>query len=310
MLLIRSGTTKSIVGIELLWFGVFFFIKRGDHIYSTVKSLNNNLVLAQNDQQEEYVLFGKGIGFKKKKGDPIEELLITKVFQSKDHQDVSKMVENIDPDVLSVTEIIVDAGETFLEKKLNASLLISLSDHIQNAINRQKEGTEIPDSTLQWEIPFLYFKESKVGKQALRLIEENIGVTLPEMEAAFIALHFVNAQDGVQSMDETMLVTEITKSMVKTIQSLFGVSLNKESINYSRFVTHIRYFMNRQLHNETSNNETNEKLYEIIQEQYPKSYACGLMIREMLKKEYNLVVSDDEMIYLIIHINRVVLETK
>lgn len=275
-----------------------------------MKSLNNNLVLAQNDQQEEYVLFGKGIGFKKKKGDLIEEQLITKIFQSKDHQDVSKIIENIEPDVLSVTEMIVETGERFLEKKLNASLLISLSDHIQNAINRQKEGIELNDSTLQWEIPFLYFNESKVGKQALCIIEEQLNISLPEMEAAFIALHFVNAQDSSQSMDETLLITEITKSMVKTIQSLFNVSLNKESINYSRFVTHIRYFMNRQLHNETSVNETNEKLYQIIQEQYPKSYACGLMIREMLKKEYNLIVSDDEMIYLIIHINRVVLETK
>jgi beta-glucoside operon transcriptional antiterminator len=58
----------------------------------------------------------------------------------------------------------------------------------------------------------------------------------------------------------------------------------------------------------TSN--ANDNLYQIIQDQYPKSYTCGLMIREMLKREYNLDVSDDEMIYLIIHIERVVSETK
>ncbi|MEG2707953.1 MAG: CAT RNA binding domain-containing protein, partial [Vagococcus sp.] len=44
-----------------------FFCIGSDHIYITVKSLNNNLVLAHNDQRKEYVLFGKGIGFKKKK---------------------------------------------------------------------------------------------------------------------------------------------------------------------------------------------------------------------------------------------------
>jgi beta-glucoside operon transcriptional antiterminator len=130
------------------------------------------------------------------------------------------------------------------------------------------------------------------------------------MEAAFIALHFVNAQDGLESMDETMLITEITKSIVKTIQALFEVSLNKESMNYSRFVTHIRYFMNRQIHKEEMTSNANDNLYQIIQDQYPKSYTCGLMIREMLKREYNLDVSDDEMIYLIIHIERVVSETK
>ena len=279
-------------------------------MYSTVKSLNNNLVLAHDEKQEEYVLFGKGIGFKKKPGDPIEDILITKTFHGKDYHNISALMDGISPDVLSVTEIIVDAGETYLGKKLNGSLLISLADHIQSAINRQKEGIEISGSTLQWEIPFLYVKESKVGKKALKIISDNLDVELPEMEAAFIALHFVNAQDGLESMDETMLITEITKSIVKTIQSLFEVSLNKESMNYSRFVTHIRYFMNRQIHNEEMVSNTNNNLYQIIQEQYPKSYACGLMIREMLKREYNLSVNDDEMIYLIIHIERVVSETK
>ncbi len=279
-------------------------------MYSTVKSLNNNLVLAHDDKLEEYVLFGKGIGFKKKPGDPIDEILITKTFQTKEHQDISAIMAGISPDVLSTTEIIVDAGETYLEKKLNASLLISLADHIQSAINRQKEGMEFGVSSLQWEIPFLYVKEAKVGKKALTIIAEKLDVELPEMEAAFIALHFVNAQDGLESMDETMLITEITKSIVKTIQSLFDVSLNKESMNYSRFVTHIRYFMNRQIHNEEMKASGSDNLYKIIQEQYPKSYACGLMIREMLKREYNLSVSDDEMIYLIIHIERLVSEIK
>jgi beta-glucoside operon transcriptional antiterminator len=281
-----------------------------DDVYSTVKSLNNNLVLAHDEKQEEYVLFGKGIGFKKKPGDPIEELLITKIFHGKDYQNISELMESISPDVLSVTEFIVDAGETYLGKKLNTSLLISLADHIQSAINRQKDGIEFGDSSLQWEIPFLYVKESKIGKKALAIISEKLSVDLPEMEAAFIALHFVNAQDGLESMDETMLITEITKSIVKTIQALFEVSLNKESMNYSRFVTHIRYFMNRQIHKEEMTSNANDNLYQIIQDQYPKSYTCGLMIREMLKREYNLDVSDDEMIYLIIHIERVVSETK
>ncbi|MEG2254209.1 MAG: PRD domain-containing protein, partial [Vagococcus sp.] len=174
----------------------------------------------------------------------------------------------------------------------------------------QKEGIELADSTLQWEIPFLYYEEANLGKEALTLIDNELGVKLPEVESSFIALHFVNAQDGLESMDETMLITKITKSMVKIIQSLFNVSLKKDSLNYSRFVTHIRYFMNRQLHNQEVVQETNQKLYDIIQEQYPKSYACSLMIREMLKREYQLDVNDDEMIYLIIHIERVVSETK
>ncbi len=288
----------------------FVFVKGVNVILSTVKSLNNNLVLAVNEKDEEFVLFGTGIGFKKKKGDPIDETLVTKTFLSNENQNMLAIIENIDPEVLDVTEKIVAYGENLLNKKINASIILALTDHIQFAIKREREGMEIKESNLQWEIPFLYAREYAVGKQALEIIQSGLGVLLPELEASFIALHFVNAQDGMESMDDTLLITNITKSMVKTIQTLFGVSLNKESLNYSRFVTHIRYFMNRQLHGTEQNQVPNEKLYGIIQEQYPKSYACGLVIREMLSRDYGFNISDDKMIYLMIHIERVVKDTQ
>lgn len=280
-------------------------------IYLTVKSLNNNLVLAVNEYQEELVLFGKGIGFKKKKGDEIDSELITKIFQSKAFpQDISAIMENISPEILAVAEKMMQLGEEGLAKKLNSSMFIALADHLQAAVNRQNEGISLTENTLQWEIPFLYYKEYEVGKRALELVKDELGVQLPILEAAFIALHFVNAQDDSSSMNETLLITEITKSIVKTIQSLFGISLPKDSINYSRFVTHIRYFMNRHLHNQVEQEARNQNLYKILQEQYPQSYACGLMIRELLKNNYQITVNDDEMVYLILHIERIVSETK
>jgi len=280
-------------------------------IYLIVKSLNNNLVLATDEEQEELVLFGKGIGFKKKKGDQLDEELVTKVFRSKEFDHTTPaMIADISPEILTVTEDIVEMVEDQLKKELNTTLLFALADHIQAAIERLENQQQLDDNTLQWEIPFLYYQEYQMGLKALDTINHKLGVSLPKSEASFIALHFVNAQNDHHSMNETMMIAQITKSMVRTIQSLFGVSLNKESLSYSRFVTHVRYFMNRQFHQQALPTRQNDTLYEIIQSQYPKSYACGLMIREMLKKEYDIIVSDDEMIYLIIHIERVVEETQ
>lgn len=267
--------------------------------------------MAKDEHQEEFVLFGKGIGFKMKKGDVIDQRLVAKTFQSKNkEQDFSTFFEAITPNVLIACEKIIEKAESVLNKKLNASIIIALADHLQSAVDRSQQEQVIPENSLQWEIPFLYYKEYQLGEKALDIIDEIVGVRLPKLEASFIALHFVNAQDGLESMDETLLITEITKSIVKTIQSLFNLSLNKESIDYSRFVTHIRYFMNRQLHNKVLEPSSSNKLFEIIQDQYPMSYACGLMVREMLKKDYQMQISDDEMVYLIIHIERVVSVTK
>lgn len=294
----------------------FFILKNEWHkgvrtIYSTVKSLNNNLVLAVDDKNDELVLFGKGIGFKKKEGDIVEEKLVQKIFYAKSFkQDLSELFADISPEVLATTEKIIELGEKSLNKQLNHSLLIALSDHLQTAIKRVEANEPAIESTLQWEIPFLYVRESEVGRQALLIVKEDLGVTLAPIEASFIALHFVNAQDDLESMEDTMLITAITKEMVKLIQSLFDVSLNKESASYARFVTHIRYFMNRHLHHQQYvSNDKDTKLYHIIKEQYPLSYACSLVIREMLVANYQLTVSNEELIYLVIHIERVVSES-
>ncbi|MDR2833992.1 MAG: PRD domain-containing protein [Streptococcaceae bacterium] len=276
-------------------------------IYLVVKSLNNNLVLAVDENQEELVLFGKGIGFKKKKDDEIDATLITKIYKSQDfHSDFTSIIEHIPEETFSVTQEIVTQATDYLGVKLNPSILVALSDHIQGALDRQKSKIQLSDTTLQWEIPFLYYKEYEFGKQSLSIIEKELGATLPSLEASFIALHFVNAQDGVNSMNETILITEIIKNMVKIIQQLFDRTLDKESIDYSRFVTHVRYFINRQLHNKAQDSNQDDRLYQIIQENYPKSFAVSLMIKDMLKKQYNIQMVDSEIVYLVIHIDRVV----
>lgn len=274
-------------------------------IYFTVKSLNNNLVLAVNKDDEEFVLFGKGIGFNKKQGDPIQADLVEKIFHTNENQNLSVIISHLSTEILSLSEQIVQFAEKNLDTSLNTSLVISLADHLQSAVERSQTETSLDGSTLQWEIPFLYHREYQLAQQALQMIYADTGVELPKEEAAFIALHFVNAQNGISAMNETMLITQITKDIVKTIQTLFKISLDKESVHYARFVIHIRCLINRQLHPVVVKS-MDGNLFEIIQQQYPQSYACCLVIRELLKDKYNMNITNDEMMYLMIHIERVI----
>lgn len=277
-------------------------------VFIVVKSLNNNLVLAV-EGEKEFVLFGKGIGFQVKSGDTIQSSLIEKVFYTKDNELLDRL-KRIDPLVLQVTETILRDVENTLNKKLNPNALFSLADHIDYAIQRTKEGTQLDDTILQWEIPFLYYEEHELGKKAVDLLNETFNIELPPLEASLLALHFVNAQDGTESMDDTMLITEVTKRMVEWIEILFSITLDKNSLSYSRFIIHIRHFMNRQLQHQDSPSMGDEKLYSIISQQYPKSYACGLVIRDSLQKEYQLIVNDNELLFLMIHIQQLISENK
>ena len=44
------------------------------------KILNNNLVLSKNEDNEEIIVKGLGIGYHAKRGDKIDESLIEKIF--------------------------------------------------------------------------------------------------------------------------------------------------------------------------------------------------------------------------------------
>lgn len=278
------------------------------YVFTVIKSLNNNLVLAI-DGEKEFVLFGKGIGFQVKTGDPIESTSIEKVFYTKEDQ-LHGRLEDIDPMILQVTEEILRNAESTLEKKLNPNALFFLADHIDYAIERSKTGVQLDDTVLQWEIPFLYYKEHELGKKSVSLLNETFQVNLPPLEASLIALHFVNAQDGTESMSDTVLITQVTKRMFQCIETLFTRGLDKDSLSYSRFVIHIRHFMNRQLQNREPPSMGDDKLYDIISEQYPKSYACGLVIRDSLQRDYQLKISDNELVFLMIHIQQLVSENK
>ena len=48
-----------------------------------------------------------------------------------------------------------------------------------------------------------------------------------------------------------------------------------------------------------------EQIRELIQERYMKSYACGLLIKDMLDRDYHWKISEDELVYLVIHIERI-----
>lgn len=274
---------------------------------TVVKSLNNNIILAITSDGEELVAFGTGIGFKKKKGELVSLDQATKIFKTSHDNQVDEWLDEVPVTVLTVTEKIVALGEQKLNKKLNSSILFSLADHLRFAVQRTEDELEL-DMPFQWEIPHLYFEEYQVGKEALVLMKEELGVDLPITEASFIALHFVNAQMDNQTMGDTIQMTQVTKGIVKIIQSLFDITLDKTTMTYSRFITHLRYFIARQKVEGNKLTEMDSELRSLIQERYVKSYACGLMIKERLEKDYGWQVTEDELIYLVIHIERIIKE--
>lgn len=274
-----------------------------------IKSLNNNIVLAEDDAGNEVVLFGTGIGFQKKKGEDISNQAIQKTFTIAKEDRLSKVLNTISSQAIDITEDILKLANEKLDKKVNDIAIISLSDHIRYAIDRTKQGIEIKNP-LQWEIPHLYPKEYAVGKLAVEWIRDQYGIDLFDSEASFITMHIINAQYENNDMDYTMRLTETISKIINIVNYHYHISINELGINYSRFVTHLRYFIVRKKEKINSDEVLNHELYRTLAQKHKKSFLCAKKIADYLADAYHWEVSETEIIYLVLHIERLIQESK
>ena len=269
------------------------------------KVLNNNVaVIIENN--EEKIVMGRGICFKKKTGDTIEPATIDKVFYLHNQEVLSRfkeLVVDIPLEYLEIGEEIMDEARLSLGKALNDNIYISMVDHIYTAVIRAKDDILVKNALL-WDIQRFYKEEYQIGKKALEIIEKKTGVLLPNDEAGFIALHIVNGQldEDVHDMYE---ITKIMQEIENIVRYHFKIEFNEESAYYYRFITHLKFFAQRLVEHKKPNQKEDD-LLEVVQVKYANAYQCVEKIAIYIKNQYNYELYDEEKLYLTIHIHRVV----
>ena len=270
------------------------------------KVINNNVISVIDAQNHELVIMGRGIAFQKRPGDLVDESKIEKTFKL-DNKDVSEKFKTLLYDVpmeyMDVSERIISYAKEKLGKKLNDSIYVSLTDHITFAIERCQKGLIISNPLL-WEIKRIYADEYAIGLKAITKIQEMLGITLPQDEAGFIAMHIVNAELN-EEMPNVVNMTKLIQDILNIVKYHFKIELDEESLNYFRFLTHLKFFAQR-LYTDSPYNNEDDFLYEMVKEKQKEAFACVEKIRDFIKKTHNHQLTKEEMAYLTIHIERVV----
>ena len=269
------------------------------------KVLNNNVAVVI-ENNEEKIVMGRGICFKKKTGDTIEPETIDKVFYLHNQEVLSRfkeLVVDIPLEYLEIGEEIMDEARLSLGKALNDNIYISMVDHIYTAVVRAKDDILVKNALL-WDIQRFYKEEYQIGKKALEIIKKKTGVLLPNDEAGFIALHIVNGQldEYVHDMYE---ITKIMQEIENIVRYHFKIEFNEESAYYYRFITHLKFFAQRLVEHKKQNKQEDD-LLEVVQVKYANAYQCVEKIAIYIKNQYNYELYDEEKLYLTIHIHRVV----
>lgn len=271
-----------------------------------INRINNNVVLVK-DGTQKMIVTGKGLGFQVYPGNDVKEQLIEQRFILQEHTDdvyYIKLLKSLSMETLNVCEEIIVKANEMLGKPVSGNLMFALADHLKFTMERMQKQMLI-DHPLANEIKQFYPKEMEVGYYALRLIKERLHVDLPQGEAVFLTMHVVNALGGLSEAYDVSQLTDVMAEIVSFIESYFACTIDQNSTSFSRFITHLRYYLIRQLNFEIEES-INDELLEIVQEKYPKAYACAQSIADKMDALYQNTSADSEKLYLTLHINRLI----
>ncbi|HBF7900357.1 PRD domain-containing protein [Clostridioides difficile] len=274
--------------------------------YIIKKVLNSSVVLVHDAKYNEFILLGKGIGYGKKTGEYIcgsnDNQMFVPVENTKSKQFL-ELMDDIPVDILKITQEIIVEAEKLLNSSFNKNLYLILADHFNFAIERMRKGIKITNRVF-WEIKNYYPNEFKVGMVAIYMVEERLGIQLPEEEAANIAFHFANAMASDGNSYDTIKYAKVIGEIINIFVFSLNRTLDKKSMYYMRFITHIKFFVER-FFSDSMLSSGDDLLFNQMKRSNPKEMLIALKVRDFLEKKYGKKLTNEEIAFLVVHIARV-----
>lgn len=266
-----------------------------------IRQINNNAALALDGNGNEVVVLGKGVGFPKMPYELTDLSKIEKTFYDVNPKYFGMAAELPSRLVIACAEI-AEQAEIELDCALNPNLPFTLADHLNFAAERYEKGVDI-STPLAYDVKHLYPRETELAVRGLETARSKAEIRLPDTEVVNIALHIINAEAEAGDMHSMMMTLKILSDVDAILEKSLGVTLDKESFAYSRFAMHLRYLIQRLASGKASAGGMGGMLIQLRRE-YPQLYACAREVADYFEKTWGWKCSDDELMYLTMHIGR------
>ena len=116
------------------------------------KIINNNIISSKDGMGVELVVMGRGIGFGKRPGDEIDDQMVEKTFkldQMNDKEQFKELLASLPLEYIRLANDIISFAKDNLAIKLNQNVYLTLTDHINFALNRHREGMMFKSCSLK-----------------------------------------------------------------------------------------------------------------------------------------------------------------
>ena len=265
-----------------------------------IKNINNNVSLCLDSKGKQVVAFGKGIGFVKAEHEvPLSQ--IDRTFYELDDLNLSSL-QNVSAKSISLAIAIIDEASDVLKVEYPSSAYLMMADHIDFMLERRQNNIYL-DMPIIEDIKHLYPEEMQLAYETLKRIEESEKVHLPRNEAGILALHFIN--DRAHEPQDKVNTSLIADHTLQIIEECLNCKICMESFSCSRYKTHLDYLIRRCFKNEQLNT-TNIEMYEELIRQYPETYECVNKIACYFDESLSITLTEEEKMYLVLHINRLI----
>lgn len=267
------------------------------------KILNINSIVIKEDGVEKIVM-GSGIAFQKSKNDLVDQSKIEKIFILKEeNKKFQELLQSVPESHITLAEDIISYAEEKLELKLNDHIHIALTDHLSFALEREKNGIPIRNRLVN-EIKNLYHQEYEIAIWGIEHVKNEIGVSLPIDEAAFIALHIHTAKMNLTNIGSSIKKTMIIQDMIDIISSYLSIDIDREGMDYQRLLTHLHFALAR-LEDNKPFHDMDKDMLNVIKTKYSESFECASSLASFLNAEHSMSFPESEIGYITLHIQRI-----
>ncbi|HIW34235.1 MAG TPA: PRD domain-containing protein [Candidatus Paenibacillus intestinavium] len=275
-----------------------------DGLLKIDRIVGNNVILTSHAiTNKEYVLFGKGLGFTSKGNQciHIHDPQIERRYRLDEEQPSSQfqaLIENIDPQVIHISEQIIDKVKERLGTPVQPKVYFALPNHIQFVIYRLKNEMDIINPFLA-ETRLSFPQEYEIATEAVDMINEHFQLKIPEDEIGFLTLHIHTCTETV-TVGQLVKVRGLLNQIVDYIEDKMELNLPRTSTDYVRLVTHLRGALERIIEGQHILNPFTSEIKAL----HSNVYEIAVELAEIIKEELKVNVSEDEIGYMAIHLYR------
>lgn len=271
-------------------------------MYRVSKVLNNNGVIAiEMEENQEYVLLGKGIGFGKKVSQRFEAPSDCTRYSLKNDTErgsATSLVKSVDPVFLEIAnEVLKEAERTF--GNIDKRILFPLADHISFAVARMKNGEQI-SNPLTGDIHALFYKEFQVASVLKKILSDRMQIEIGDDEIGYVALHVHSAIED-EKVSVAMQMARTVRECVSIIEAETGKKIDVMTLDYNRLMNHVKYMAARLLRGE----ELKININDYIEIKFPQAFAIATTVCDHLGENIGVQPGEREIGYLAMHIERV-----